>query len=659
MFDGVDSRCVTLPLTDALSDLLEELSQLDTESHVANPVMVMRALEPYAKQFDFSLQQDAAEALDYLTNALQEERLAFFGSFKAFRESISEASTNLTNVMVIEDGGAKKNSPLKNWKRWPLEGMIGSLLMCQECGFQFSTQFDTFHELLLSPPQLSNGNIVARCSLEACLEQFTAPECVTDVRCSYCSHSLAIDLLREKNELNEVLFQKIKDCTFDDDCSCEQLVTQMGGPWKNVYVKAAKQLRIGCSPEVICCQLQRVVVSSSGELVKWMGHVSFPPTLDLHPYMMSSQEHVGKLSSQQLKGRYASVSKYFQPKRMSEAQQNFHFSYSKVPVSTDGSSSDDTHLSGSDDLASDTSSESVMGRFGDELGDKHKEAGDTIQWDTCQMNGSRDAKMYGLDNLLSSKLSKSHVILDDKDQLLLRFRELDGLTFVESHPQAMFMHHLFPENSAPSFLMANALSQKKNREVHVAQDGASCISQRRLYELISVVVHHGSSKGGHYTVYRRAKCKKSDFIQRDHPNADDLASFVECNTDVMDLDSNVSRGYPAGSTVASESDETKSTEDRLYGSGNEALSMDEESLECHFNAKNTFSVPQSLGSYKELNVKDDAYIDSMDKEEREQPSNEEIVLWFRVSDSHVTLVTQEEVLMAQATLLFYERIEAS
>lgn len=34
-----------------------ELSEIDSEPHVASPRHVMRALEPYAKQFDLSLQQ--------------------------------------------------------------------------------------------------------------------------------------------------------------------------------------------------------------------------------------------------------------------------------------------------------------------------------------------------------------------------------------------------------------------------------------------------------------------------------------------------------------------------------------------------------------------------------------------------------------------------
>ncbi|KAI5059514.1 hypothetical protein GOP47_0025833 [Adiantum capillus-veneris] len=637
LFDGVESRCISLPLTEALSDLLVELSELDPEPRVASPRHVMYALEPYAKQFDLSLQQDAAEALNYLADALQIERIAFFESFRAFRESISDASRP-SNGIVVEDVSEKENSPLNSWKRWPLEGTIGSMLMCQECGYKFSTQFQSFHEVPLSPPQFSNGNIVNGCNLEACLEQFTAPECISNVRCSCCSHSLALRLLENRGLLDKAVFQRIKDCTFDDDCSCEQLVTQIGGSWKNVHVNAIKQLRFGRCPEVMCCQVQRVVVSS-GELVKWTGHVSFPLVLNLQPFVMSSQGRFGKPFVQS-KGPNEMLHEVLWPKRTSEMHSNIEFCKLRAPSSTDGSSSDDMRMSGSEDLASDTSSESMAGRSGDEIVEKHKEVSGISQWDSCQT--------YGLDSVLLSKLG--HIPLDDKDQLLFRFRQFgDGAIATQ------------------------------NREVDELQQDDPCISKRWLYELISVVVHHGSSKDGHYTVYRKAKLKQSDFAEEEHQTdicCNEVMNSDDSNSVTMDLDDNISEQHDVETTeenMVQESSAERELERISIGLGPKALNNDRgegisgasrasigssQGLPTgHAIVDSKFSSRQTLNSDKELGFEEDAHTESLEVEDPEskQPSKEVIVLWFRVSDSHVTLVTEEEVLMAQATLLFYER----
>ncbi|MCO5603502.1 hypothetical protein L7F22_057653 [Adiantum nelumboides] len=658
LFDGVESRCISLPLTEALCDLLVELSELDPESRVASPRHVMNALEPYAKQFDLSLQQDAAEALNYLADALQVERIAFFESFRAFRESISDAS-RLSNGTVIDDASEKESSPLNSWKRWPLEGSIGSMLMCQECGFKFSTQFESFHEVPLSPPQFFNGNIVPECNLEACLEQFTAPECIANVKCSCCSHLLALRLLQNRGLLDKVVLQKIKDCTFDDDCLCEQLVTEIGGSWKNIQVKAIKQLRFGRCPEVLCCQVQRVVVSPSGELVKWTGHVSFPLVLNLQPFVMSSQGRFEKPLVQS-KGPNDMLHEFLWPKRTCEMQE---FVNIRTPSSTEGSSSDDTHPSGSEDLASDTSSESMIGRSGDEVVEKNG----IPQWDTC--------KRYELDSILFSKFSQGHIPLDDKDQLLFRFRQLgDGISCFESRPQTLQVQNLFLNTPISLTTLASVVAQNKDRELDEFGQDDPCISRKWLYELISVVVHHGSSKGGHYTVYRKAKLKQRNFTENEHHSdvcCSDVINPDSKNSVNMDLDDYI-LGQHDGETIYGNTVRDlvaeRLSEQSSIGLGAEALNIDRgagireasdeafpgssiESLTAHA----IINGQQILNSGKEFDAREDASAETLKDPKLKQPTKEDIVLWFRVSDSHVTLVTEEEVLMAQATLLFYER----
>lgn len=168
MFQGAESNCPTMPLAEAVSSLLEEISVLDTEHRVASPLQVMLALELYVKQFDLAAQQDAAEALAHLASALQEERLVFFQRCRSYVQSLLDASSTLINrgsfnAIHMDNGNRTEQSALHFWRQhlhWPMEGTMGSLLTCQQCGFQFSMQFESFHDVPLSLPQTADGNIV-------------------------------------------------------------------------------------------------------------------------------------------------------------------------------------------------------------------------------------------------------------------------------------------------------------------------------------------------------------------------------------------------------------------------------------------------------------------------------------------------------------------
>ena len=117
-----------------------------------------------------------------------------------------------------------------------------------------------------------------------------------------------------------------------------------------------------------------------------------------------------------------------------------------------------------------------------------------------------------------------------------------------------------------------------------------------IYDLISVVVHSGSPKSGHYIVYRRAKFKRATYPWED------------------------------GCSDMSWTDMPKENHSKT----------------CHLEM-NTFAT-KFLGN-------DNGIGDSL----RESVNQDELLLWFRVSDSRVDMVSEAEVLMAQASLLFYER----
>lgn len=703
MFHGVESSGPALPLTEALADLLGELSALDPEPRVASPRHVMLALEPYAKQFDLALQQDAAEALAYLTSALQEERLAFFESFRAYRESLSNASRTCINGgplngIVMDNESEAENSPLYSWKqqlRWPMEGMMGSMLTCQECGFQFSTQFQSFHDVPLSPPRLPDGNIVDGCNLEACLERFTAPECISNVRCSLCSHALIVRLLQRKEGINKDLLRRIEDCTFDDDCSCESLVTQVGEPWRNVYVNAFKQLRFGRCPEVICCHMQRAVIGRSGDLVKWTGHVSFPFVLNLFPYTMSaqgySQEKYGSFANPpvQLMGHGEVLQKYLWQRRAFEMHGKVESQLYRAPLSTDESTSDDTHLStssGSEDFASDSSFESMPRRLEDEVVDKCKEQYEPPQLEACTTStGCGDSSYYGLDSIVFGQIGHSFVPPDNKEPLCLKFRDCASL--FEPCLQMAPNHHPFLETSRPKnnaqkssttmLCLADADVQGLHRGSDKLPQVDPCNSGRWLYELISVVVHHGSPRNGHYTVYRKAKLKNDDNTQKSDngdTSQEDAMDMNECESVGGEEETTDRCAVMDSSTEKPSTNALNCADFEMWDSNGaeiedvnakcisaETLSRSDEELVARQDTHTISPTGVSSGCWEEQlearqGTHTDAPLGKSIKSSWKPTVKEERVFWFRVSDSHVDVVTEQEVLMAQATLLFYEHL---
>lgn len=419
--------------------------------------------------------------------------------------------------------------------------------------------------------------------------------------------------------------------------------------------------------------------------------MSFPLVLDIAPYALSTQGYsieicgaVGKASVQSA-GHAEVLQKFLWPKRYFQMQNNIEFDTSRVPSSTDGSSSDDTHLSGSEDLASDTSSESMTGRLGDEIVGKH-EVSELPRCDDCiNPTGYRDVKMYGLDNILFSSLGQNLVPLDDREQLLRRFQELgDGASFLEPCSQMAYnplLNFPMPQSRSGKFstAMASASAQSKNKvSYELTQDGAYN-SGRWLYELISVVVHHGSPRNGHYTVYRKAKLKINHSTETEHKSdmlqdilRDDVSNLDGCKSDAMvtdtwnsggcdeemkyvsvdssleSLSANVSNG-PACTTWNDNGGEIKDViPAEIFPGPREKLPSKD--VNC-----NDPSALPSVDSDKNFEVKEGAHIDAPGNPQSKQFGQGEIVLWFRVSDSHVDLVTEEEVMMAQATLLFYER----
>lgn len=185
---GVQAERTTMPLAAAVADLLRELAQGQIARRILSPRKVMLALNLYSRQFDLSMQQDAAEALAYLAAGLQEERDKYLNLHRPVSQSFgSVLDMNLATPQLDQ-----------SLLHWPLEGTLGSLMTCQRCDFQFSTVFQYFNDISLPLSRRTDGSIIDNCTLEDCLDRFTAPEWVASVKCSHCAHMEASKVLRSQ-----------------------------------------------------------------------------------------------------------------------------------------------------------------------------------------------------------------------------------------------------------------------------------------------------------------------------------------------------------------------------------------------------------------------------------------------------------------------------
>ncbi|BBN19402.1 ubiquitin carboxyl-terminal hydrolase 30 [Marchantia polymorpha subsp. ruderalis] len=306
---------VSMPLAVAVASLMKDLSQLGNVQRTSSPCPVMRALSLYVQHFDLASQQDAAEALIHLASALQEERGNYLKWLRPTLQSFVKAP-GFSEACDSTHGRLECNSVkgsdqlLDSWRgrSWPLEGTIASSLTCQRCGYQFSTQFQSFNDITVTPSYDREGNMSRGCTLESCLDHFTRPEWVDSVKCSNCSHKSALLSIFLKSgepmmtaaaashtsnrKVSRSKVTYIEECGCDEDCNCELLTAEEGGVWRNVYTNASKQLKIGRCPEVLCFQIQRVVIGNDGTMKKLTGHVNFPRILDMFPYTVAAKESV-------------------------------------------------------------------------------------------------------------------------------------------------------------------------------------------------------------------------------------------------------------------------------------------------------------------------------------------------------------------------------
>ncbi|XP_050205117.1 ubiquitin carboxyl-terminal hydrolase 27 [Mercurialis annua] len=273
-----------LQLTIALASLLEELSAFGEEKVVLNPRNVMLAMTEYIQNFNLTSQQDAEEAFLHLLSSLRKE---FSDSYSSNKSSLADAFAS-SNCRILNP---KRREFLNEQERWqrhflgPFDGIIGSILTCQSCSSQISLNFQFFHSLALSPPLESVDNIMAGCTLENCLKQFTVAELVENYNCSRCWHIAALKYLSLKGAI-ETEIEKLRTCSMQDYCTCHTLSHLESLPWSSNFSRTLKQLSISRCPKILCIHLQRASINQFGELVKLQGHVSFPLILNMLPFTM-------------------------------------------------------------------------------------------------------------------------------------------------------------------------------------------------------------------------------------------------------------------------------------------------------------------------------------------------------------------------------------
>ncbi|OVA09172.1 Ubiquitin carboxyl-terminal hydrolases family 2 [Macleaya cordata] len=239
-------------------------------------------MDHYIPSFNLTRQQDAAEAFLHLLSSLKEETSECYVPDYG---SLAEIST----FPECKISRPNRREGLNEQERWqqdflgPFNGILGSSLTCKTCSSQLSVDFEFFLSLPLSPLLDGSETIVYHgCSVEHCLKQFTAAELIDNYRCNRCWHIAAIKYFFTA-EGHESQIEKLNSCVEEDSCDCRNLFPQ-GVPWPNNISRTLKQLSIVRCPKILCIHLQRASVNEFGELVKLQGHISFPMLLDLFPY---------------------------------------------------------------------------------------------------------------------------------------------------------------------------------------------------------------------------------------------------------------------------------------------------------------------------------------------------------------------------------------
>eukprot|EP00850_Spirogloea_muscicola_P021510 SM000252S09062 [mRNA] locus=s252:168945:173210:+ [translate_table: standard] len=641
------------PLAAALHVLLRELALPRSQPHVANPREVMQALERYASLFDMSLQQVphrdpemqpcTAEALGHLSMGMSKEQShqSSSSSGQSLTKLLSTKSTRFRTQHSLPHAHGHRSQGeaagghfdldevLRSWQaeiRWPLEGTMGSLLVCQTCGHQFTAQLQPFVDISLTP--WAHNNTVA-----------------------YQLHSGAYerhDAAEARQQGGDVLAM-LSECSCSDDCGCAKICQNNGLGWEAFLSPASKCLLIARIPLVLCLQLQRLVVDEScHRLQKLQGHVAFPLELDIWDYTLVAALNAGQAWT----------------------------TMSGAPTEPAMCMSDSA-----------TAGRNLRCSAGCVIGT------------TCDLFPEAPRPQYGVDThgaqVHHSVLGApnpggaSRTVAHEPQGVSGAARDSAEVELARKHAELTGKHASTWQDRGEG----EGGSLRSSGE----PSGRECI-QSLLYELVAVVVHLGGPSSGHYIVYRRfdanawlsmlratrppagadtrSRCwlPKQAWRTRNFVDASQASASSSSQPSAQPKSDGVRRSpsfhswmmqndtphVPSGGGSSEESDGGTEADEGQSSGG----SMEPASRSCamstgwHACSEESQSSTNDVEASLLRRVEDTG---AMSESSTTQPWKDSWAQqssdchWFRISDSQVWRVSQEEVVKAEASLLFYEK----
>jgi len=176
-------------------------------------------------------QQDAHEFMQYILNVLNEENTSV--------DDILIRNESCPKVIIL---GGLNSFKIKYSN--PFSGLLKNMMQCCNCDRVSSPTYQNFSDISLSIPSNKEHP-----TLEDCLKYFTAPETLSDLKCSSWE----------------------TPPTIQNTGSC------------GISNLARRRLLIARAPKILCLHIRRLIVTQLG-YTKLNYHIKFPLELDLAPY---------------------------------------------------------------------------------------------------------------------------------------------------------------------------------------------------------------------------------------------------------------------------------------------------------------------------------------------------------------------------------------
>ncbi|OJT09507.1 Ubiquitin carboxyl-terminal hydrolase 16 [Trametes pubescens] len=288
-----ESLDVPTPVIDALRELVRVLNTPSSSSRPHRPIDIITALSgsnPSKNNSLFSSRehQDAQELFQLLSECIKNEALAVANEIRRDR--------GLSVALTKQDDLAARNI-----SKTVFDGLTANRRSCMECGYTEAVMHFPFDNWQLALP-----GMVGACRLEACLEDYTRLELLSDCICRKCSMLATYRRLEQEAErLTEAaqasnnpssskkkrardtrkLMSRVKAAI--DEGRIEEDIA--GVKTEKVFSRAStKQSMVARPPPVLALHLNRSI-HYGHHATKNNTRVIFPEILDLTPFTTSGQ----------------------------------------------------------------------------------------------------------------------------------------------------------------------------------------------------------------------------------------------------------------------------------------------------------------------------------------------------------------------------------